>query len=146
MGQGACLLLVTQPAEQVPAGVAVKQVGLIGGQFGQDVVQPGRDPFEFGVEGRQDPDRGEQVTQVVVGPANCVNRRTNRARSAMVFAPSNRDPCCRPQPVSIPSKTAASSSRCATPATRTSPAEPGMSTTRNHPPVVTGEAILLRLP
>ena len=67
--------------------------------------------------------------------ANSVNRRSNASLDLIVDSPSIRDFCCRSQPVNMPSKTAAGSSKWMTPSTRTSPAEPGTLLDNPHQPV-----------
>ena len=65
MGGDACLLLVAEPAQYMPAGEPAQDIGLVLGQAGQDVVQPRPHSFQLGVKGRQDPDGNKEVSQVV---------------------------------------------------------------------------------
>ena len=68
VGEGSVLFLTAQPAQHLPAGEPGQDLGLVGRQGAQELVQPRGGPFQLGVKGRQDPQGGEQVVQVVVGP------------------------------------------------------------------------------
>lgn len=66
---------------------------------------------------------------------NSAQRRNNAIRGPIVVDASIRDFCWLDQPLSMPSNTAAGSSSCRTPSTRTSPAEPGISAKNPLQPV-----------
>ncbi|WP_234411608.1 hypothetical protein [Mycolicibacterium neoaurum] len=54
-------------SQHLPVRESANQGGVLGGQFGDDVFDPGQHPFDADVERFQDTDRDEKTAKVVVG-------------------------------------------------------------------------------
>ena len=79
-------------------------------------------------------------------PAYSLKRRNKASRAFTVASANSRDFCWRAQPDNIASKTAASSSRCTTPSTMASRADPGTSANSTFPCQPRGDIVAFTLP